>query len=392
MSATPLSTEDPMASITINQLVKQYDNGFRAVKGIELAIRDREFMVLVGPSGCGKTTTLRMIAGLEDITAGEIRIGERRVNEVEPKDRDIAMVFQNYALYPHMTVAENMGYALKLRKIPKADIDAKVQSAAQLLSLTEQLAKLPKQLSGGQRQRVAVGRAIVRQPQVFLFDEPLSNLDAKLRGEMRYELKTLQQRLQTTMVYVTHDQIEAMTLGDRITVMSNGEIQQVAAATTVYDQPFNRFVASFIGTPVMNFLAGAIERAGAGLAFRLAGGGLLPLTMPEQGRLAERIGQPLVLGVRPERLAHGGHTPDAPGLGTVELEVAVIELMGDHQYVYLRGPGIDGPLIMKCDSHHRCAPGDRIPVRFATTLAHVFASMDEHAENLTLPAGFARQQ
>ncbi|HYE04382.1 MAG TPA: sn-glycerol-3-phosphate ABC transporter ATP-binding protein UgpC, partial [Planctomycetota bacterium] len=261
-----------MAEITLSKLEKVYDNGFKAVKGIDLAIRDKEFMVLVGPSGCGKTTTLRMIAGLEDVSGGEIALGGRRVNDVEPKDRDIAMVFQNYALYPHMTVYDNMAYGLKLRKVPKVEIRTKVDAAAKMLNLSEQLTKRPKQLSGGQRQRVALGRAIVRQPKAFLFDEPLSNLDAKLRADMRYELKTLQQRLQTTMVYVTHDQIEAMTLGDRITVMNHGVIQQVAAPTVIYDHPWNRFVASFIGTPMMNVLPGRAEAVDGHWRFRLPGG------------------------------------------------------------------------------------------------------------------------
>jgi ABC-type sugar transport system ATPase subunit len=228
-----------MAGITLTSVEKTYDNGFKAVKGIDLAIRDREFMVLVGPSGCGKTTTLRMIAGLEQATAGTIRIGERVVNQVEPKDRDIAMVFQSYALYPHMTVRENLGYALKLRKRPAAEIDAAVKAASAMLGLDSNLDKLPKHLSGGQRQRVAVGRAIVRKPAAFLFDEPLSNLDAKLRGEMRVEIRLLQQRLATTAVYVTHDQVEAMTLGDRITVMNAGSIQQVAPPMEVYDHPLS---------------------------------------------------------------------------------------------------------------------------------------------------------
>ena len=381
-----------MAQIHIRSLVKTYDNGFQAVKGIDLTINDREFMVLVGPSGCGKTTTLRMIAGLEDITGGEIAIGDRVINEVEPKDRDIAMVFQNYALYPHMTVYENMAYGLRLRRMPKAEIDAKVQDAARLLDLVQHLPKLPKALSGGQRQRVAVGRAIVRNPKVFLFDEPLSNLDAKLRGEMRYELKTLQSRLATTTVYVTHDQIEAMTLGDRITVMSQGEIQQVATPTDLYDWPFNRFVADFIGTPPMNPLAVRLERDGERFAARLADGTAVPLACQHQHALAEQVGRDLVLGIRPEHLSDARHAPVPAGATTVTWEVALVEMMGDHQYVYLKAPGAAKAVIMKNSSHHRCAAGDRIPVAVDTAWAHLFAGADPHAPTLTLPPGFARQR
>src|SRR5271154_4284326 len=276
-----------MAQVLLENLSKVFPEkggpGVAAVKRINLQIEDREFMVLVGPSGCGKSTTLRMIAGLEEISEGTVRIGERRVNEVEPKDRDIAMVFQNYALYPHMTVYENMAYGLKLRKMPKAQILDKVKAAATMLNLVDHLPKRPKQLSGGQRQRVALGPAIVRQPQGVLFDEPLSNLDAKLRADMRYELKTLQQRLHTTMVYVTHDQIEAMTLGDRITVMSNGEIQQVAPPTVIYDHPYNRFVAAFIGTPEMNFIPGVITDGGGTPGLRTATGATLNLALAARG-------------------------------------------------------------------------------------------------------------
>ena len=379
-----------MASIDIDQLVKVYDNGFKAVKSISLPIRDKEFMVLVGPSGCGKTTTLRMIAGLEDITGGEIRIDTRRINEVEPKDRDIAMVFQNYALYPHMTVFENMAYALKLRGMKRADIQAKVDDTAKMLGLTDHLPKLPKQLSGGQRQRVALGRAIVRKPKVFLFDEPLSNLDAKLRGEMRYELKTLQQKLATTAVYVTHDQIEAMTLGDRITVMSAGEIQQVAAPTVIYDSPYNRFVASFIGTPVMTFLDGTLIGADQPVC-KLPGDTTVALAMPERHEFPSFAGKPIVLGIRPEHLSHGGYTALPKGGSTIPMQVTLLEIMGDHQYVYLKRSGIDAPIVMKCNAHHRAAVGETIPIHLDTTMAHVFEPGGDQARNLTLPKGFARQ-
>ncbi|MCX7847152.1 MAG: sn-glycerol-3-phosphate ABC transporter ATP-binding protein UgpC, partial [bacterium] len=256
-----------MADVRLVNVKKVYEGNVVAVDNFNLEIKDKEFVVLVGPSGCGKSTTLRMVAGLEEITEGEIWIGDRLVNDVPPKDRDIAMVFQNYALYPHMTVYKNMAFGLMLRKYPKKEIHERVMEAARILGLEEYLNRKPKQLSGGQRQRVAVGRAIVRKPKVFLFDEPLSNLDAKMRVQMRTEISKLHARLQTTMIYVTHDQVEAMTMGDRIVVMKDGYIQQVADPITLYNQPANKFVAGFIGTPPMNFISGRIEREGEGLVF-----------------------------------------------------------------------------------------------------------------------------
>jgi multiple sugar transport system ATP-binding protein len=377
-----------MAAIKLNQLTKTYDNGFQAVKAIDLLIRDQEFMVLVGPSGCGKTTTLRMIAGLEDVTNGDIFIGQKRVNEVEPKDRDIAMVFQNYALYPHMTVFDNMAYGLKLRQVPKAAINEQVQSVAKLLNLTEQLPKRPKQLSGGQRQRVALGRAIVRKPQVFLFDEPLSNLDAKLRTDMRYELKTLQQRLKTTMVYVTHDQIEAMTLGDRITVMSNGAIQQVDQPTVIYDFPVNRFVASFIGTPAMNFIPGQVQRIGDSdnWEFITLYQQHIALRMPGSKNLTALTNRQVVLGIRPELLANAHYTTSAPDAAIINMRVQLIEMMGDHQYIYLDAGDPNALLTMKCDAHHRVTVGSTIPIRLSTERAHIFDGTNEFAPNITLMA------
>src|SRR5499425_2864609 len=265
-----------MASVAIRGVRKAF--GLVAViHGVDISIGDGEFVVLVGPSGCGKSTLLRMIAGLENITGGEIRIADRVVNHVPPKERDIAMVFQNYALYPHMTVADNMSFSLRLRGAPKSEIDTRVKQAAEILGLTPLLARFPRQLSGGQRQRVAMGRAIVRDPQVFLFDEPLSNLDAKLRVAMRIEIKELHQRLETTTVYVTHDQIEAMTMADKIVVMHDGRVEQIGAPLEVYDRPANRFVAEFIGSPAMNFLPAEVTASGASRAARLAGGPLLPL-------------------------------------------------------------------------------------------------------------------
>ena len=379
-----------MSGITLSRLVKRYANGHLAVKGIDLVIADREFMVLVGPSGCGKSTTLRMIAGLEEVSDGEIAIGARVVNRVEPKDRDVAMVFQNYALYPHMTVFENLAYALKLRRTPAAELHARVQEAARILGLESQLGKTPKALSGGQRQRVALGRAIVRHPQAFLFDEPLSNLDAKLRGEMRVELKTLQARLATTAVYVTHDQVEAMTLGDRITVMADGEIQQVGTPLTIYDQPWNRFVAGFIGSPGMNILAGSILPGGG--AFRLPDGRQLDLHMPHRQRLAAAAGDATVLALRPEHLSHGGYIPTGPTATQLPAQVVVVENMGDRQHVHLRLVGSAVPLVMACDAHHRATAGEELPLNLDTAKAQVFADVGPYAANLTLPDGFARQQ
>jgi multiple sugar transport system ATP-binding protein len=381
--------------ITLSAIDKIYDNGFHAVKNANLEIHDEEFMVLVGPSGCGKTTTLRMIAGLEDISDGEVRIGDRVINNVEPKNRDIAMVFQNYALYPHMTIWENMAYGLKSRKTPKAEIQQKVEWAAKMLGLDTQLSKRPKALSGGQRQRVALGRAIVRQPKAFLFDEPLSNLDAKLRGDMRYELKTLQQDLKTTTVYVTHDQIEAMTLGDRITVMNAGVIQQVAEHTTLYDRPWNRFVAGFIGTPPMNFLDGSLDRSGERPCVRSADGTSIELRMPDLERLGELPdGSPVSLGIRPEHLADLRYPHSSEVCATMGMEVRVVEVLGDHQYVYLRPPGgsDEQVIIMKNSSHAYAKPGEQVQVALDTRMAHVFAGTEPDSENLTLPKGFAQQQ
>ena len=275
-----------MAQVVLKDLNKKYDE-VHAVKDVNLTIRDKEFMVFVGPSGCGKTTTLRMVAGLEEITSGEISIGDRVVNDLPPKDRDIAMVFQNYALYPHMSVYDNMAFGLKMRKFPKPEIDKRVQDAAEILGIQELLKRKPRQLSGGQRQRVAVGRAIVRHPQVFLFDEPLSNLDAKLRVQMRVELKRLHERLETTAIYVTHDQVEAMTLGSRVVVMKDGWVQQVGEPMEIYSRPQNRFVAGFIGSPAMNFIPSTIgEKNGA--LFAEASGVKIKIPADHAARLGPR--------------------------------------------------------------------------------------------------------
>lgn len=320
-----------MASVELKQVSKLFDNTVKAVDAVDIFIKDKEFVVLVGPSGCGKSTTLRMIAGLEEITSGEIKIGDRVVNQVAPKDRDIAMVFQNYALYPHMTVYENMAFGLKLRKYPKQEIETRVREAAEILSISSLLQRKPKALSGGQRQRVAVGRAIVRKPQVFLFDEPLSNLDAKLRIQMRTEISKLHSRLETTMIYVTHDQVEAMTMGDRIVVMRDGRIQQIDTPLNLYHRPQNKFVAGFIGSPSMNFIDGELIREN-GLRFKTAHWALpVPEGAPQQA-LAAFVGQPVILGIRPEDLAVATDADDA---STLTCKVDVVEPMGNETFIYL---------------------------------------------------------
>ena len=294
-----------MAQVVLKDLVKRFSEEVIAVNSVNLDIQDKEFIVLVGPSGCGKTTTLRMVAGLEDISGGEIRIGDRLVNDVPPKDRNIAMVFQNYALYPHMTVYKNMAFSLKLRRTPKAEIEQRVKAAADILGIGELLERKPKQLSGGQRQRVAVGRAIVRQPEVFLFDEPLSNLDAKLRVNMRAELIKLHERLDSTMIYVTHDQVEAMTMGDRIVVMRNGFIQQVGSPMQVYNEPTNQFVAGFIGSPPMNFLEAMLVQENGAVQVDVKGSRLtLPADRAKQ--VEGYVNQPVVFGIRPEDVVPAG--------------------------------------------------------------------------------------
>jgi multiple sugar transport system ATP-binding protein len=326
-----------MAQVELENLTKIFPGGVRAVDGISLSIADREFVVLVGPSGCGKTTTLRMIAGLEQITSGTIRIGQKIVNDLPPKDRDVAMVFQNYALYPHMSVYRNMAFGLNLRGLPRELIDRRVRDAAKILEIEHLLGRKPNALSGGQRQRVAVGRAIVREPSAFLFDEPLSNLDAKLRITTRAELKRLHQRLKTTTIYVTHDQEEAMTLGDRIVVMKDGVIQQADTPLRTYNEPANRFVAGFIGMPPMNFFDGAVIMDDGELAFEEGnpsnpGGFRLPVPEHLKERLAGQVGRPVVLGIRPEHL----NTRQAAGLSApLSLKVNVIEPLGHEMDVYM---------------------------------------------------------
>ena len=322
-----------MAEVELDHIWKRYPDGFEAVKDMELDIRDREFMILVGPSGCGKSTALRMMAGLEDITEGELRIGGERVNDLEPRDRDIAMVFQNYALYPHMTVRENMGFALKLAKTPKEEINSKVEEAARILDLNQHLDRKPANLSGGQRQRVAMGRAIVRDPKLFLMDEPLSNLDAKLRVQMRTEVSRIQQRLGTTTVYVTHDQTEAMTLGDRVAVMRAGIVQQVASPKLLYEDPVNLFVAGFIGSPAMNFLPGQID----GETLHLPVGDVpIPAHLRSrlQARRADGAVRDVIVGIRPENFEDAAVAGEAIKGLRFRAKVAVVESMGSELYVY----------------------------------------------------------
>jgi multiple sugar transport system ATP-binding protein len=321
-----------VADIVLDHVTKRFPDGALAVDKISLDVADGEFVILVGPSGCGKSTTLNMIAGLEDITEGELRIGGKVVNDKAPKDRDIAMVFQSYALYPHMTVRENMGFALKLAKTPKAVIDEKVNEAARILDLTQHLDRKPANLSGGQRQRVAMGRAIVRDPAVFLMDEPLSNLDAKLRVQMRTEVSRIQRRLGTTMVYVTHDQTEAMTLGDRVAVMRSGVLQQVASPQELYDRPVNLFVAGFIGSPAMNFMSGTLEDGGLHTSI-----GVIPVS----GRLRQeldnaRTGREVIVGIRPEDFQDASLVPAdlLPNGITFQASIDVIESLGAEKYIY----------------------------------------------------------
>jgi len=322
-----------MAEVELDHIWKRYPDGFEAVKDMELDIRDGEFMILVGPSGCGKSTALRMMAGLEDITEGELRIGGERVNDLEPRDRDIAMVFQNYALYPHMTVRENMGFALKLSKTPKEEMNRKVEEAAEILDLNQHLDRKPANLSGGQRQRVAMGRAIVRNPKLFLMDEPLSNLDAKLRVQMRTEVSRIQTRLGTTTVYVTHDQTEAMTLGDRVAVMRAGIVQQVASPKVLYDDPVNLFVAGFIGSPSMNFLPGRIDGETVHLPM-----GDVPIPAHLRSRLevrrADGGARDVIVGIRPEHFEDATVAGEAIKGLRFRAKVAVVESMGSELYVY----------------------------------------------------------
>jgi len=354
-----------MATVTFDHVSKLYGE-FRAVNDLSLQIGDGEFMVLVGPSGCGKTTSLRMIAGLEEITSGELRIGDRVVNDVAPKDRDIAMVFQSYALYPHMTVRDNLAFGLKLRKVPKAEIERRVKEAAATIQLDNLLDRKPKELSGGQRQRVALGRAIVREPAVFLMDEPLSNLDAKLRVQTRAEIARLHQRLGTTIVYVTHDQVEAMTMGSRIAVMDQGILQQVGTPQTLYDTPVNRFVAGFIGSPAMNFVDVTVE--GAGESARLAGPPGWNLPLPDRLRdAAGASGRRLVVGFRPEHLDIGGASATA---GSFSARADVVEYLGNEELLHLSTA--DKDVVAIVNSSHGVKTGDTVSLAIPLDKLHLF--------------------
>jgi multiple sugar transport system ATP-binding protein len=350
-----------------------------AVHGVDLEVADGEFVVLVGPSGCGKSTTLRMIAGLESISAGRLLIGDRVVNELPPKARDIAMVFQTYALYPHMTVYENMAFALKLRKLPAAEVEARVREAAATLNIEPLLDRTPKQLSGGQRQRVAIGRAIVRKPQVFLFDEPLSNLDAKLRVQMRREIASLQRRLRATVIYVTHDQVEAMTMGDRIVVMNEGRVQQIDAPLALYARPRNVFVAGFIGSPAMNLIPGVIER-GDEVRFRAAAGGFAFVVPPRyEAYAAPLAGRPLVLGIRPEDMGLSTEHPPTPAVSTVRMRLEVVEPLGNEILLHARAAPVD--LTVRIPPRPVPDPGAELDFLIALDRVHLFdAATGERVE------------
>ena len=359
-----------MASLSLEHVTKVYPNGFEAVKDFNLNIEDKEFIIFVGPSGCGKSTTLRMIAGLEDISSGTLKIGDRVVNDVEPKDRDIAMVFQNYALYPHMTVYDNMAFGLKLRKVPKAEIDKMVRDAAKILDLEKLLDRKPKALSGGQRQRVAMGRAIVRNPKVFLMDEPLSNLDAKLRVQMRTEIAKLHQRLGTTIIYVTHDQTEAMTLGTRIVVMKDGVVQQVDTPQNLYDKPGNLFVAGFMGSPQMNFLDADVEVQGDKASLKIAGQSIeLPPAKAKKLIEGGYGGKKVTFGIRPEDV-DDSEMVVSTSKAVFESTINVYELLGAEVYLYF--DLAEFPITARVDSRTTARPGDKVKFAFDVEKIHVF--------------------
>jgi multiple sugar transport system ATP-binding protein len=354
-----------MAQVTLRKVVKMYDE-VEAVSAIDLDIADKEFVVLVGPSGCGKSTTLRMIAGLEEISGGDIAVDGEIVNDVPPKDRDMAMVFQNYALYPHMTVYQNMSFGLRLKKYPKAEIDKRVQEAARILDIKELLERKPRQLSGGQRQRVAMGRAIVRNPKVFLFDEPLSNLDAKLRVQMRTEIKRVHQKVRTTTVYVTHDQVEAMTLADRVVVMNRGKIEQVGAPNFLYHSPATRFVAGFIGSPAMNFIPCKLEQAGDALNIRLTDKIVFAVPAERVQRYKGAVGKDLTFGIRPEHLTEA-KTNGSKNIATFDANVEVVEPMGNETMVFITISGAE--VCCRTDPNANATVGS--PMKLAAHLDHM---------------------
>ncbi len=358
-----------MSKVFLKDVGKTYPNGFVAVKHADVTVEDKEFVVLLGPSGCGKTTTLRMIAGLEEITVGTITIGDKVVNDVEPKDRDIAMVFQNYALYPHMSVYENMAFGLKLRKTPKPEIEKRVNDAAKILGIESLLDRKPKQLSGGQRQRVAVGRAIVRNPKVFLFDEPLSNLDAKLRGQMRAELKKLHLNLNATIIYVTHDQIEAMTMANKIVIMKDGVIQQIGAPYSVYFDPTNKFVAGFIGTPAMNFISAVIKKDGGKLVIQRDD---MKISIPEkyEPRCKDYIDKEIIFGIRPEDMYDKmfAKTPDTDDI--IKGKIEVVEPLGSETLIHANVYGHD--IVAKVDPKTKAEPGMKMDFSIDVEMVHIF--------------------
>lgn len=369
-----------MATVKLKDICKVYDNGYQAAKDVNIDIKDKEFIVLVGPSGCGKSTTLRMIAGLEDITSGELSIDGKVVNDVEPKDRDIAMVFQNYALYPHMTVYDNMSFALKLRKMDKKEIDKKVRETAKILQLETQLDKKPKALSGGQRQRVALGRAIVRNPKVFLMDEPLSNLDAKLRTEMRAQISKLHKDLGATFIYVTHDQVEAMTMGDRIVVMKDGLVQQINEPKALYDNPANKFVAEFIGSPQMNFLDVELISQGDDVYAKLVGKGdkfYVPggkaAYLKEKGYLNKVV----TMGIRPEDIHREKVFLNMSTDTQFDASVVIRELMGSEIFAYFDFKGIQ--LIAKFDGRNDVESGQELTLAFDMNRSHFFDKETEES-------------
>ena len=365
-----------MASISLNNLTKVYPGGVTAVHNFDLEIADKEFIIFVGPSGCGKSTTLRMIAGLEEISGGELYIGDRLVNDVPPKDRDIAMVFQNYALYPHMTVYKNMAFALQLRKVNKEEIHKKVNEVARILHIEHLLDRKPKALSGGERQRVALGRAMVRDPAVFLLDEPLSNLDAKLRTAMRSEIAKLHKQLATTFVYVTHDQVEAMTMGDRIVVMKSGYIQQVDTPQNLYDSPCNMFVAGFIGTPQMNFLNAKITAAGGNFTAECCGSSLPLPTIPKQ-KIEEYAGKEVVLGVRPEDFYLDDSNLAKTESGVIDAELELSEMMGSEIYLYLNSN--KNRIVAKVPARYNPRINTTISLTLDCTKIHVFDTKTERS-------------
>jgi multiple sugar transport system ATP-binding protein len=362
-----------MASVILDEVAKAYD-GVETVHGISLAIGDGEFVVLVGPSGCGKSTTLRMIAGLESVTAGEIRINDTRINEYEPGDRDIAMVFQNYALYPHLTVADNISFGLRLRKTPKAEVQRRLEETAEILEISHLLRRKPRQLSGGQRQRVAMGRALIRRPAVFLFDEPLSNLDAKLRVQMRAEIKELHARIPTTTIYVTHDQVEAMTLADRIVVMNQGRIEQIATPQDLYESPATRFVADFVGAPGTNFVPATVQAEGDRVWASIPRGFRLSLPTERASAFRPYVNRSVLLGIRPEHFALST-SADGNLKDEVAVTLGVVEPLGMETLAHFSLA--DLPMIARLDPDRRLAPGGQIRLRVETAKIHLIDPQTE---------------